>query len=171
MSRGRTSNHDAVGSFPHDEGLPLSVEAARLFTAVLDNVLVAVIRGKPTVDTVNSLRDRAAGLAAAHREGIGLFHVVELGQGPPPDHATRTAYVDFLRERTELRVTAVIGEAPPFLGALVRSVATTFMMLARPRYPFRLFGRLDEGKTWFCETTKLGESDLGAVLEGLRQAL
>jgi hypothetical protein len=144
------------------------VDAARLLTSGLHNVLVAVIRGKPTVDTVNALRGRAADLAAVHPEGIGLFHVVELGRGPPPDHATRTAYVDLLRERTELRATAVIGEAPPFLGALVRSVATSFMMLARPRYPFRLFGRLDEGKAWFCEVAKVCESELGTILDALR---
>ena len=162
--------HDEIGAFSHAEGQPLSMDAARLLTAALRNVLVAVIRGKPTVDTVNSLRGRAAELAAVHPEGIGLFHVVELGRGPPPDHATRTAYVDLLRERTELRVTAVIGEAPPFLGALVRSVATSFMMLARPRYPFRLFGQLDEGRAWFCEATQLREDDLRAILDALRLA-
>ncbi len=144
---------------------------AKLGTTARDNVLVAVVRGTPTLPAVLAMRSRAAELALAHPEGIGFLHVIEVSRGGPPDRLTRAAYVDMIRERTELRAVAIVGEGPPFLGALIRSVVTGFVMLTRPRYPFRTFGDLDEGATWLAAVLAYRGDDLARAVAELKKVL
>lgn len=113
-----------------------------------NDVFMVIWRVNTTVEGARALRRECLGFAAKRPEGIALLTIVEEG-APMPAPESREVIARFLGDASEsIRASAVIFEGDGFRAAAVRSVVIGLTMLARQKYPHKVFAAVEDGATW-----------------------
>jgi hypothetical protein len=111
-------------------------------------LFVIVWRVHTPVEAVQEAGRRATAHAAARKGPIGLMTFVQPGASIPPS-ASRTELAKFLREASAfVQASAVVFEGDGFQAAAVRSVVTGLALLARQKFPHKIFGKATDASEW-----------------------
>lgn len=128
------------------------------------NVVLLGMTTSPTSDIVQRMSSEVNRMRTDGERGTALVHLVMPMQRkpPPPDPETRQAYVHMMRdENTPIRGSAVILPDTGFTSALARSVITGLMLVARPRYPTKVFQVEREGCQWLAQMLDAADAPCG----------
>lgn len=146
--------------------------------SVWRNVMIAYFRGPADLARMRGFRATQKELS---RQGdpVGCVIVSDLEDGAKMDldedtrreiQSAITAYND-----RDLAV-AVAVEVQGFLGTAVRALVSGLMLLARPKYPMKIFGGRQEGARWLVEKMRGGrpafsQADLCEAVGATRDAI
>lgn len=112
-------------------------------------LFVVIWRHDTNAEGLAALRRTFAQFAATHSP-IGLLTIVE-AKAPLPPAQVRSGLASFLTEQgAHIKRSAVVFEGEGFRAAAVRGVVTGLTMLARPPYPHKVFGSIDDACAWLA---------------------
>jgi hypothetical protein len=116
--------------------------------ATWGSLFIIVWRVYTPVEAVREVRRQANRYAAERRGQLGFLTFVEPG-APTPSSAARAELASLLREASPFtRASAVVYEGDGFQAAAVRSVVTGLALLARQKFPHKIFGKTIDASTW-----------------------
>src|SRR5688572_27233637 len=105
---------------------------------------MVIWRHETTLDGARALRRGCFGFAETRPRGIALLTIVE-EEAPMPPSDARAEIATFLRDGSDrIKASGVVFEGSGFRAAAVRSVVVGLTMLARQKYPHKVFGNLKE---------------------------
>jgi len=139
----------------------------------LGNILIAVFDQVPTLESVDETANTGRQLLARFPRG-GYLHLANATVAqPPPDNATRRAYVAMMREfGPRLDAASVIVDGGGVTAALIRSVITGMVLIGRPSFPVKVFDASVPACAWLAYTMASDEptssSELSQALATLR---
>jgi hypothetical protein len=144
-------------------------EALRI--AYWRNIVIIELLASPPGPDAEKLRDLIYARGRRSDKKLGLLYVLRITTAPPPDGATLDVYRELMRDpRGYLCATAVLSEQQGFTAAMVRSVITGLILIARPRFPTKVFGDLGETTHWLAEHLPKADAGFGTADE-LRDAV
>ncbi|MFO0563070.1 MAG: hypothetical protein U0269_33925 [Polyangiales bacterium] len=153
---------EAVQIIYSDDGAALSIWR---------NVMISYYREQATEERMRHFRATQRELAK-QPDPVGCMIVSSLHSRAKMEltEATRAAIVDAIKayEHRDLAV-AVVIEARGFLGTTVRALVSGLILLARPKYPMKIFGTLEEGAPWLIEKMRGGRT--GTTASALIEAV
>jgi hypothetical protein len=116
------------------------------------NLFVLIWRRETTIDGCRAFRDELFRFAEDRPQGIGLLTIVE-EMAPMPPTESRQSIASTLRDASDhIHASAVVFEGAGFRAAAVRSVVVGLTMLARQKFPHKVFGKLSDAATWMHAT-------------------
>lgn len=119
---------------------------------------ICIWRHETTMEGTGAVRRETLGFGETRPKGIALLTIVEEGAPMPPTEA-RQSLAHFMRDASDhIKVSGVVFEGTGFRAAAVRSVVVGLTMLARQKYPHKVFGNLSETAEWMA-------AELGGRLE------
>lgn len=106
---------------------------------------------------------------------LGLLYLARIGQAPPPEAEAKVLYQDLMKDRDErLAACAVVCDRSGFVAAMVRSIVTGLILMARPRFPTKVFAELGEASNWLSnemDKVGVGFGEGESLARSTRQAL
>ena len=145
--------------------------------AVYRDLFVLIWRHETTVQGCRSFRDELFRFAENRPQGIGLLTIVE-ETAPMPPVESRQSIASTLRDASgHIVASAVVFEGAGFRAAAVRSVVVGLTMLARQKFPHKVFGNLSDAASWMHAT--LGDAleegfsaaELGDAVDDIRRSI
>ena len=128
--------------------------------ATFRDLYIVIWRRNTTMASVRAVRRGALAFADQRPKGIALLTIIE-EEAPMPPSEPREALALFMRDAGDhIKASGVVFEGTGFRAAAVRSVVVGLTMLARQKYPHKVFAELEETTAWM-------ERELAAV--GLTQ--
>jgi hypothetical protein len=116
------------------------------------DLFVLIWRHETTIEGCRTFRDELFRFAEGRPQGIGLLTIVE-ETAPMPPGESRQSIASTLRDASDhIHASAVVFEGAGFRAAAVRSVVVGLTMLARQKFPHRVFGNLSDAATWMHGT-------------------
>ncbi|MEW5853876.1 MAG: hypothetical protein AB2A00_34195 [Myxococcota bacterium] len=137
------------------------------------NLVLSLWRVTPTVEQVEKLRRAVNTALARHPKGMGLVVIAQLPASPPAEDA-RKSFIALTEEaQSGMKAAAVVAEGKGFGAAVVRSVTTGVVLLARSRVPTRVFAESPEASAWLSDELGRAHAGCGSAteLEAAIQAL
>jgi hypothetical protein len=119
--------------------LKIDVATRDVVLATYDQLLLALFRGRTTVQAVRRAGQLVSELHASRQEPVLVLTVIE-EQAPVPPLDSRMELVGFLKKVNGLvGRSAVVFEGEGFRAATVRSIVAGVSLFSRPDYPHRVF--------------------------------
>lgn len=123
--------------------------------AVVGATLVVRDITAPTPSTIETLSETFRSLAEAEPGGFVVLYITGPSEnGQLPDEPSRKAVLATLRaHKDNIRALGYVVLLRGILAATMRSVGSALLYAARIPFPTRIFGDLDEGIGWICDTS------------------
>lgn len=136
-----------------------------------DDVVIVHFRGRVVAEEIEALVETLRAHALTTSSGtVAFLDVVEAGTKPPEDRG-RAAFARGMRE-LPLAAAAVVSLGEGFGPALVRSVVTGLVMLARPTFPVEVVKHVDAGCGFLARQVRSVNASALAIAHGdVRAAL
>ncbi|MGC4065517.1 MAG: hypothetical protein QM784_12895 [Polyangiaceae bacterium] len=130
-------------------------------TAIVGRFGIVIWRGETTVAGVEHVREMGLELLRQAEPPACMLGIVE-NTAAVPNADTRRLSAKINDEMAEKGVVgyAALIPTPGFAGAWIRGVVTALNLLARRRYPFRVFESTDDACSWLAQV--LGDSTMAA---------
>jgi hypothetical protein len=120
--------------------------------AVYRDVFVLVWRHDTTMEGCAAVRHDLFEMAQTRPKGLALITIVE-ELAPMPPAESRQELAKILTDASDhIRASAVVFEGTGFRAAAVRSVVVGLTMLARQKFPHKVFGNLPDAASWMHAT-------------------
>jgi hypothetical protein len=140
--------------------------------ATWNNVLLTTWRGAINADGLESTHGISFDLAAAFRQGIVVYNVIEKGI-PMPSNELRKRAAEILHDTGgHVRKTSTVVLGDGFWVSTARAAIATITLFARTPHPQKVFASLGEGADWVEHDlfgTHATRDGLVAVGERIRQ--
>jgi len=131
----------AGDEYSHEIVMDLKIDVATrdVVLAVYDRMVVALFRGRTTVQAVRRSAQLVAELQASRQEPVLVLTVLEEHSIVPPLEV-RVELVGYLKRVNGLvERSAVVFEGEGFRAATIRSIVAGVSLFSRPDYPHRVF--------------------------------
>jgi hypothetical protein len=146
--------------------------------ATFRDLYIVIWHRNTTMTGAQAVRRGCFAFAESRPKGVALLTIVE-EEAPMPASEPRESLATFMRDASDhIKASAVVFEGTGFRAAAVRSVVVGLTMLARQKYPHKVFSGLIEATAWMereLAAAKLAESftaqELGDAIASLRRAL
>jgi hypothetical protein len=110
---------------------------------LLDNLFVALWRQHTTLEGVAKFSEHVARAGKQHPGGLALLTIVP-SSAPPPPGEVRAKLAAAFAGAQGVKASAVFFEGSGLRATIVRSVVTGLSLLAPPKFPHKVFGKLEE---------------------------
>ena len=134
------------------------------------NGFVNVLRKPATIEMIEEIRRQ---VQRHYRRTGGVtvaLSVLEPGAAQSVPRDVRENGAKLTTDFPSLAAATVI-EGSGFRAAATRSAVTTMFLFARPPYPYKVFGSLDEGAAWVVATGQKGNAALTVSAADLLRAV
>jgi hypothetical protein len=137
------------------------------------NVMIAYFRESATVERMRGFRQTQRELSK-QADPVGCVIVSALHGSAKMEISedTRSAIVDAIKayEDRDLCVSVVI-EVRGFLGTTVRALVSGLILVARPKYPMKIFGEQEDGARWLFDKMYRGRpgGDTRALMAAIEE--
>jgi hypothetical protein len=116
--------------------------------ATFRDLYIVIWRRNTTMSGARAVRRGCLGFADTRPKGIALLTIVE-EEAPMPASEPRESLAIFMRDAGDhIKASGVVFEGTGFRAAAVRSVVVGLTMLARQKYPHKVFAGLIEATAW-----------------------
>ena len=133
------------------ERLEIFEAEGRDLVGIWRNVLVVAFRTLPSAERLRSLVAIQRDVAARFPEGYVALAILPLvAPRPLPKDMLEAAQLVTSAAPPELMAVAEVIEGNGFLAATARSVATGMTLVARPRWPMRIFPGVEPAAAWLA---------------------
>jgi hypothetical protein len=120
--------------------------------ATYRDVFVIIWRHLTTIETCRLFRRELVDFGKKRSKGIALLTIVE-ERAPMPPTECRQSIAETLRDASDhILASAVVFEGEGFRAAAVRSVVAGLNMLARQKFPHKVFSDISEAGSWMHAT-------------------
>lgn len=116
--------------------------------AVRNHLVISIWRGETTGPAVRELNTIIQDAAKRAIRGVGLVQVVEASASLPDGAGRHELGVMLSASRNCVKSSAVIYEGDGLKAAAVRCTVTTLTLVAKPPFPHKIFGDLQEAAIW-----------------------
>jgi hypothetical protein len=124
------------------------------------NLVVWVWRGTMSVAGVIAFEGQVRRVASGSKRNVVVLTVTE-ERAPLPTPEVRSAIVAWLRRSdAKMQAYALVYEGTGFAAAAVRSVVSSVGLLAKPTFPYKVFGRLEEACSWLAPQLKAASNQV-----------
>lgn len=119
--------------------------------ARFSNVFVAVVRGQPTLEMVETMESHMLDIRRESDRGIGFMLIKMTGAPVPQGMVRKRAVRMFQTLRQDLRAFAGISEGTGFWSSATRAAMMTITLFGRTPYPMKIFGTVETGSRWILD--------------------
>jgi hypothetical protein len=142
-----------------------------LQTSSLDNTLVAVWSGKPTVARLNTLVQALRQTYVAHPEGVYLYNLITVRTAMPDKAARELLAKQFESMRGKLLAAAIVLEHSGIQYTLSRAVIATLMTITRNPFALKTFDDRAVAAMWLSGESGTSPPSIASLARDLEERL
>ena len=133
---------------------------ADAFTHVcVDNTLIAVWHGDPTLDALRVFGNELTHLADRNPAGIYILNVITEATGMPDNAARALLQSQFQAMRGRVTCAAIVLEKRGIMGSLSRAILTTLLTVTRRPFEMGIHDDRLEATRWLSRRAQAPQGD------------